>query len=113
MNGLKRFQEFKKYQKGWDFGIGEPLSHQSVAIFDTFLNLFPYFFGKEPSIFLTRAGNLQLAWEDYENRDIEIEFYPNKIEYYIEIEDLEGEIEISKESIIANLEQLIKKLKYQ
>jgi hypothetical protein len=112
INGLNRFQEFKRYLKGWDFGIGEPLSYQSVAIFDTFLNLSPFLFEKEPSIFLTRAGNLQLAWEDYDDRNIEVEFYPNKIEYFIEAKDVEGEIELNKENIIADLAKLISKLKY-
>ena len=112
-NGLQRFEQFKKYSEGWDFGIGKPLSSHSVASFKLFCKRLsepipvdsinsPQ---DEPSLFLTREGNLQLGWEDKEGNKIEIEFFPNKIEYYIEALDDEGEVDLT------HIYQLVDKLK--
>ena len=108
-NGVKRFNEFLSYEKGWDFGRGEPLSKNSVAILDSFLNLFEDIKGKEPSLFLTRSGNLQLSWEDDSVNTTEIEFFPDKIEYLIESDNEEGEIYL-KDHIVLNMEKFIERL---
>jgi len=95
-NSVSRFYEFLSYDRGWDFGKGEALSKHSIAILDIFLNCFQEIKEKEPSIFLTRAGNLQLSWEDKFDNPIEVEFFPNKLEYYIETNSEEGEIYFSE-----------------
>lgn len=41
---------------------------------------------------MTGDGNLSISWEDREGKIIELEFFPDKIEYYIEIEEDEGVI---------------------
>ena len=104
-NGIQRFEQFKKYSEGWDFGIGKPLSSYSVASFKLFCKHLSEPILDEPSLFLTREGNLQLGWEDKEGIKIEIEFFPNKIEYYIEALDDEGEVDLT------HIFQLVDKLK--
>lgn len=104
-NGLQRFEQFKKYSEGWDFGIGKPLSFHSVASFKLFCKHLSEPIPDEPSLFLTREGNLQLGWEDKEGNKIEIEFFPNKIEYYIEALDDEGEVDLT------HISQLVDTLK--
>jgi len=103
--GLQRFEQFKKYGEGWEFGIGKPLSSGSIASFKLFCEQFSEPIPNEPSLFLTREGNLQLGWEDKEANKIEFEFFPDKIEYYIEALDDEGVVEIK------DVSQLFDKLK--
>lgn len=90
-SGAKRFEEFKEYQTGWDSGAGRALSLRSVAVMESFLNQAQLDI-REPSLFFTRAGNLQLGWEGADGSPIELEFYPNKIEYYIGQLSIEGEV---------------------
>lgn len=94
-NGLQRFEQFKRYDKGWEFGTAKPLSSQSIESFKLFSEQFSEPVPKEPSLFLTREGNLQLGWEDRDGNKIEIEFFPSKIEYYIEALDDEGEVALT------------------
>jgi len=112
-NGVKRFIELKQYKKGWDFGTGESMSSQSLAMMETFINLYPKLRENEPSIFLTRGGNLQLIWEDNDNNTIEIEFFPDRIEYYLESKEIEGTMVISRESVSEIFNKFISELKYE
>lgn len=104
-NGLRRFEQFKEYDEGWEFGTGKPLSSDSIASFNLFCEQFSEPIPNEPSLFLTREGNLQLGWEDKEANKIEFEFFPDKIEYYIEALDDEGVVELK------DISQLFDKLK--
>jgi hypothetical protein len=83
-NGSRRFQDFSNYQPGWNLGQGAVLSARSVTITDSFLTRLPELAAYEPSLFLTPEGNLELAWEDRSGSAVEIEFWPDKIEYYVE-----------------------------
>ncbi len=83
-NGKQRFEEFKKYPKGWYGGKGKKLSDWSVSNFERFINSLPELKKFHPSLFFTLEGNLQLGWENRNGQKIEIEFYPDKIEYFIE-----------------------------
>ena len=97
-NATKRFEFFKQYKSGWDAGRGLPLSPRSVAVMESFISFFSDF-KKEPSLFLTLEGNLQLGWEDKDNRSIEIEFFPDRIEYYLESLDEEQAISLTYSEI--------------
>ena len=83
-NGCERFEEFLSYPKGWDFGAGMPLSPVSVAVMEWFLSSFPGFINGTPTLFLTQEGNLQLDWDDTNGECVSLEFYPDRISYYIE-----------------------------
>jgi hypothetical protein len=91
-NGIQRFEQFKKLTEGWEFGTEKPLSAHSIASFKLFSEQFSEPLPNEPSLFLTREGNLQLGWEDNDGNKIELEFFADKIEYYIEARDDEGEV---------------------
>lgn len=108
--GAKRIQEFKLYEKGWDSGKGERLSSMSVAVAETFLNLYPKLSESQPSVFLTRSGNLQLGWEDQDDNPIEVEFFPNKVEYYIGCRDEEGEVQLDPDNPSEGLQSIIAKV---
>jgi hypothetical protein len=108
--GAKRIQEFKLYEKGWDSGKGERLSSMSVAVAETFLNLYPELSESQPSVFLTRSGNLQLGWEDQDDNPIEVEFFPNKVEYYIGSRDEEGEVQLDPDNPSEGLQSIIAKV---
>ncbi|OGP74106.1 MAG: hypothetical protein A2Y80_01900 [Deltaproteobacteria bacterium RBG_13_58_19] len=77
---------------------------------ETFINLYPKFKEVEPSIFLTREGNLQLIWEDKDNKTIEIEFFPDRIEYYLESKEIEDTMVINRESASEYLNKFISEL---
>ena len=83
-NGERRFQEFSRYERGWNMGQGQPLSARSATILDRFLTQMPELAARTPSLFLTSEGNLELGWEDSRGNAIEIEFGPDRISYYIE-----------------------------
>lgn len=105
-----RLEEFKLYEKGWDSGKGESLSKESIAILNCFVNKLPDFGLTPPSLFLTRSGNLQLSWEDNSGSPIEVEFFPDRIEYYVARTEEEGSVEIDLENPIQGLEQIIQKI---
>ena len=93
-NGLRRFEEFKRYPHGWDYGHGKPLSYRSITSLDSFLRQLPAFITREPSLFLTHQGNLQLGWEDKHGNIVELEFFPDKVEYYLESLNDEGMVDL-------------------
>ena len=82
--GLSRLREFIGYQSGWDLGQGKPLAPRSVVILGAFLRHLPELEPYRPSLFMTHEGNLELGLEDAGGRSISIEFYPDKIDYYLE-----------------------------
>lgn len=74
-HGVRRYEEFWSYRDGWDFGEGKALSLASIELMDVFLRHYADF-QSTPSLFLTRAGNLMLGWEDAQGEPIELEFGP-------------------------------------
>lgn len=98
-NGVRRLQEFVDYPVGWDSGKGHPLARKSVAVLEAVLRELRHEFKTQPSIFLTRAGNLQLAWESDDGAPIEMECGPERIEYYVGKRDAEGDVIASQEGI--------------
>ncbi len=106
-NGLERFNEFKThYKDGWDFGKGKALSPFSTRSLIMFFDRVGSF-NNEPSLFLTRNGNLQIVWEDKHNNTVELEFFRDKIDYYIESENLEGKVSLD------DIDDLVSLLKIQ
>ncbi len=83
-NGKRRFDEFKRYPSGWYGGKGQEISKYSVANFERFVKKIPELKLFRPSLFLTLEGNIALGWEDKKGQSLEIEFHPDKIEYFIE-----------------------------
>jgi len=97
-NGLRRFETFRNYEKGWDGKFSFPLSNRSIAVMEYFINQF-FDFKKEPSLFLTGNGNLQLGWENLLGQKVELEFFPDKIEYYVEAVEEEGQVDINEGNV--------------
>lgn len=83
-NGKNRFEAFKRYPSGWYGGKGTEISKYSVANFERFVKRLPELKLVRPSVFLTLDGNIALGWEDFEGKSCEIEFFPDKVEYFIE-----------------------------
>lgn len=93
--GCERFNNFLSYEAGWDSSDAKPLSLESVAMIEVFIaNLNR--FATEPSLFLTKKGNLKLGWEDSNGMSIEVEFMPASFKYYIESGDEEGTIKLTE-----------------
>ncbi|MFZ2448108.1 MAG: hypothetical protein WAW37_17255 [Syntrophobacteraceae bacterium] len=107
-NATDRLEEFKNYDHGWDSGKGEPLSQISIAFVDTFANKYSELRNRVPSLFLTREGNLQLSWEDEDGQPVEVEFFPDRLEYYVGRTEEEGAINIDPENPTEAFQQLIK-----
>lgn len=106
-HSLERLNKFKNYAEGWDTGRGKKLSNLSIAALERFLSVYSEF-PVEPSLFMTHNGNLELVWEDKEGGEsIEIEFFGDKVEYYFESLDIEGESGLDEISII----ELVSKFK--
>lgn len=97
-NGQRRFQEFIKYPDGWAGGQGKPLSAGSVNTLEQFLRHLPELAAYRSSLFLGYEGNLQLSWKDVRGGDVEIEFFPNRLEYFAE--SLNEEKSVSDERML-------------
>lgn len=86
-HGAIRFNSFKDYPEGWG-GDGHKLSFASVGAMTYFVNIFKGTI-HNPSIFMTRLGNIQLGWDTTSNGYVELEFFPDHIECYFEKDDSE------------------------
>lgn len=92
----QRIEVFTNYEDGWD-GSGHKLKVGSIATLEKFLGIPALHFHTEPSVFLTRNGNVQIAWEDKDLKEIEIEFFDkNLLEYYREKDGSEGVLNLDR-----------------
>ena len=89
-NGIDRIDRFMEMEDGWDSGRGRAFSKASLGMLDTFLHACDGCPIPDASIFMTANGNLQLEWNDREGNACEIEFFPDRLEYYFEGADEEG-----------------------
>jgi len=105
-NGETRFNRFLEYGSGWDGANAKPLSLESVAMLEMFTSKYNSFH-TEPSLFMTKKGNLKLGWEDIYGKSIEIEFMPSSFKYFIENNEEEGYIAISEVDDLINKLRLI------
>ena len=102
-NGVRRFEEFKSYSDGWDYGRGCALSAGSLRLLNSFLKDLPELVSYEPSLFLTHQGNLQLGWEDLTGDVVELEFFRDRIEYYVEALNEEGSAGVQDRSQLVQM----------
>lgn len=103
INGKRRFDEFKDYPNGWYGGKGRKLSKGSLFVFEKFIKYLPELKFSSPSLFFTFEGNLQLGLEDKSGNTIEVEFFSDKIEYYLESLEEENFVKLG------NISQLVEK----
>jgi hypothetical protein len=57
---------------------------------------------------MTRAGNVELAWESRAGRRVEVEFFPDRLQYFLDSDgrENEGEMELSRlPELIATLDR--------
>lgn len=93
--GWGRIHEFMHhYGPGWGNG-NRPLSPRALAALCGFLAGFSFPVGITPSVFLTDDGHLELCWEDSVGAAIQLEFGPERVEYYVESRGLEGAIRLA------------------
>jgi hypothetical protein len=93
-HNAERFSKLSALQNGWHFGHGKALQSASLRSIEAFLilhNSFP----ERCSLFLSEDGNLELVWRSERNETTSLEFYGNRIEYYIETLEEEGSIAIN------------------
>lgn len=101
-NGLRRIEEFRRYPQGWYGGKGDRLSTHSISIFDNFIKRIPELRLFAPSVFLSLSGFLSIGFEDKTGKQIEIEFFPDRIEYFAESLYEESSVGISKSFELAD-----------
>jgi hypothetical protein len=104
-NAAARLAEFRQYPDGWDFGRGRRLSAGSLKALERFLDRNPRF-PTRPSLFMTQAGTLELAWEDGAGQRIEVEFLPDAYLYFVQAERGEDEGEFNARQLTALLAHL-------
>jgi hypothetical protein len=89
--GWGRVCHFRQYYgPGWGQGAGKPLSPRAVEAFRRFLQNASFPDGRQPSVFLTDRGGIELCWEDADNKSVQVEFTSDGIEFYREATDQEG-----------------------
>lgn len=92
-HNVARFAEFAALKDGWHFGQGETMQPDSLVVLESFLSAYSTF-PERLSLFLSEEGNLELAWRSENNETTALEFYADRIGYYIETLEDEGEVEI-------------------
>jgi hypothetical protein len=89
--GWGRVYHFRHYYGlGWGAKPGKPLSPRAVEAFRRFLQEASFPKGRQPSVFLTDRGGLELCWEDEKNKSVQVEFTSQGIEFYQEATDQDG-----------------------
>jgi len=89
--GWGRVLQFRKYYTpGWGTGVEKPLSPKALGGFSRFLGQVAFPKDKEPSVFLTDRGGLEVVWEDANSKSIQLEFTSSGVEFYHEAKDEEG-----------------------
>ena len=91
-HNVERFNDFSKYNSGWDGKDAEPLKRGSVSTFNRFFAIINPSLCPELSIFLSSSGNLEAMWDNPIGGDIELGFLPNSIEYYFSSPNIEGSV---------------------
>jgi len=87
--GWGRLHHFRNYyQSGWG-ERGHILSPKALDAFFRFVEeaTFP---GRNPSVFLTNRGGIELSWEDKDAKAIQVEFTATGAEFYMAATDEEG-----------------------
>jgi hypothetical protein len=101
--GVERLNQFLSYHDGWDFGgVGKAVDPRSVDTLETFMRYADTSSIRRPSIFLSRVGELILAWDTPEGERVEVDFSPDTMRVFRECDDAEREF-----TYPAQLEQAI------
>lgn len=90
-HNVGRFAELVSLKDGWHLGQGKSLQAASLRSIELFLAQYSSF-PERCSLFLSEQGNLELVWRSEKNETTSLEFYADRIEYYIETLDEEGEV---------------------
>ena len=110
-NAAERFSNMTEYHDNWGGNNEKCLSPYSVRTMCMFLDAVDKF-DTVPSIFLTNEGTLQLGWEDADGNEIEIDFLPDLIYYYVPRyfaygHDLQGRISPEESDILIHNLQFV------
>ena len=81
------------------------LNIKSLENFVNFLNKWHYFRQREPCIYITDYGNIEIEWYDFYGKFYIIEFFDEYIEYLIEYH-IQEEGKINNENINIFVERL-------
>lgn len=88
--GWGRIYHFRQYYgPGWGAGAGKPLSPRAVEAFRRFLQEVSFPHGRQPSVFLTDRGGLELCWEDAREKSVQLEFTSSGVDFYHEATERE------------------------
>jgi hypothetical protein len=90
--GWERLNLFRfSYQEGWGESSRPALSPRALEAFSRFIAEVNFPHDRQPSIFLTDEGGLELVWEDAAGQSVQVEFRSKGIKYYRAMNDEEGE----------------------
>ena len=78
------------YNQPWGEGGGEPLSPRALDGLTRFVSAATFPSGRQPSVFLTDQGNLELSWEDARGLARQVEFTATGIDYFVAATGEEG-----------------------
>jgi len=100
--GWGRLHHFRHYYSaGWGGGLGRPLSPRALETYYRFLESATFPSASAPSVFVTVEGCIEVCWEDFEGKAVQVEFRPAEIEFFIEARQLEGSAPASEAKDLA------------
>lgn len=89
--GWGRVHQFRYYYgQGWGEASRPALSPKALDAFFRFLEDVNFPAGRQPSVFLTDEGGLEVVWEDAAGQSVQVDFRPAGIEYYRAAPNEEG-----------------------
>ena len=101
--GWGRLHHFRNYYSaGWGDGTGKPLSPRALEAFYRFLEAAEFPQGSVPSVFLTDDGSIELCWENQDGTDVQVEFRPSDIEFYVQAQEVEDSVPASDAKALAS-----------
>ena len=100
--GLRRVHHFRHYySSGWGDGTGKRLSPPVLKTFYRFVEFASFSGTTKPSVFLTDHGSIELCWEDFSGKAVQVEFRSGDIEFFNEAQQLEGTVPIHQVKEVA------------
>jgi hypothetical protein len=80
----QRFANFSQWPDGWSGPHSRAVSWITYRNFEKFLSQARFATSRPPSLFLTDAGHIELAWEAHDGSTIHITFTQDGADYFIE-----------------------------
>ena len=97
-SGVTRLTGFRRLAPGWDGGDSRTLDVHSLKRLSEFFSRFQLQ-SRDIAIFMSHAGNVVINWHDLRGGLVEIEFFPSRMEYFVETSNLDDSTSLEEDGM--------------